>query len=128
MTTQTAPTPHPALLDRFLPHPDAGGRHAITIHAPAPLVLEAARTFDIESVWLVRTLFRLRARLLGAHDDTPRERKGLVAQMTDLGWAAWPAIPPASTSAAPRASPGCPTSSSRPSRPTSSPASANPAR
>ena len=82
MTPQTLPTTH--LLDSFLPHPDAGSRHAITIDAPAPLVLEVARTFDIESVRLVRMIFRLRVRLLRGHDDTPHEPTGLVDQMTAL--------------------------------------------
>lgn len=76
----------PALLDRFIPNPEVRGRHEITIHAPADLVISAARNFEIESIWLVRTLFRLRAILLGAPTPAPESRLGLVAQMAGLGW------------------------------------------
>ncbi len=76
----------PALLDRFLPNPDVRGRHEIMIHAPADLVMSVARNFEIESIWLVRTLFRLRALLLGAPAPAPRQTLGLVSQMLELGW------------------------------------------
>lgn len=78
--------PGPSLLDRFIPHPEAGGRHEITIHAPAELVLEVARGFDIESLWLVRTLIRLRAWMLGGRPKFVNQPAGLIAQMTGLGW------------------------------------------
>jgi hypothetical protein len=76
----------PAILDRFIPHPDAGGRHEITIHAPAALVLNIARNFDIESVAAVRAIFWLRAKLLRAPLPTGRPHTGLVANMENLGW------------------------------------------
>jgi hypothetical protein len=75
-----------ALLDRFIPHPDAGGRHAITIHAPAPLVLDIARNFDIQSIRLIRALIWLRAKLLGAQTAVARPPIGLVSEMLGLGW------------------------------------------
>jgi hypothetical protein len=76
----------PAILDRFIPHPDAGGRHEITIHAPAALVLAIARNFDIESVAPVRAIFWLRAKLLRAPLPDERPHPGLVDNMEDLGW------------------------------------------
>lgn len=75
----------PVLLDPFVPAPDVRGRHQITIRAPAPLVMEVARNFNIESLWLVRALFNLRARLLGAPAQ-PQSQAGLVEQMRRLGW------------------------------------------
>jgi hypothetical protein len=75
----------PALLDRFVPAPDVRGRHEITIHAPAHLVMNVARSFDIESIWVVRTLFWLRGALLGAAVQ-PSQRRGLVDQMQSIGW------------------------------------------
>jgi hypothetical protein len=51
------PAHMPAVLDRFVPSPDAGGRHEITIRAPAGFVLEIARKFDIQSIWMVRAFF-----------------------------------------------------------------------
>jgi hypothetical protein len=80
----------PALLDRFVPQFDVRGRHEIIIHAPASLVMDVARNFEIESLWIVRTLFRLRARLLGASEAAaPRSglvNSGLVGQMLSIGW------------------------------------------
>ncbi len=76
----------PALLDRFIPRPDVSGRHQITIHAPPALVMETARNFQIESIWAVHTLFRLRAALLGAGGQPPRSNLGFIAQMQSLGW------------------------------------------
>ena len=79
-------TSGPSLLDRLIPNPEAGGRHEITIHAPAELVLDVARSFDIESLWLVRTLIRLRAWMLGGQPKFVNQPAGLIAQMTGLGW------------------------------------------
>ena len=75
----------PSLLDRFVTVPDVRGRHETTIHAPAHLVMNVARNFEIESLWLVRTLFRLRGALLGAPAQ-PSQRRGLVDQMQSIGW------------------------------------------
>ncbi|MEZ5363929.1 MAG: hypothetical protein R2748_16715 [Bryobacterales bacterium] len=43
-----------AVLDPYLPHPDVRRRHSIVIHAPPDLVLAVARSFDINSIPLVR--------------------------------------------------------------------------
>ncbi|MGD0292448.1 MAG: hypothetical protein ABSB30_01200 [Terracidiphilus sp.] len=48
--------------------------------------MSVARNFEIESIWLVRTLFRLRAVLLGAPMPAPGQRLGLISQMLGLGW------------------------------------------
>jgi hypothetical protein len=79
-------TSTPALLDRFVPQPDVRGRHETTIHAPAELVMDVARNFEIESLFVVRTLFCLRAALLGAATQQSQPRRGLVAQMLSIGW------------------------------------------
>jgi hypothetical protein len=76
----------PAILDRFIAHPDAGGRHEITIHAPAGFVLDIARNFDIESVHMVGAIFWLRAKLLRAPLPAEKTHVGLVANMEGLGW------------------------------------------
>jgi hypothetical protein len=76
----------PALLDRFVPHPDVMRRHETTVHAPAQLVMRVASSFEIESIWMVHALFRLRAALLRAPNSQARQRLGLVAQMRSIGW------------------------------------------
>jgi hypothetical protein len=35
------------VLDRFLASPDVRDRHEITVHAPARIVMEVARNFDM---------------------------------------------------------------------------------
>ena len=73
------------LLDRFMPRTDVRGRHEITIHAPCSVVMDVARNFQIESLFIVRTLFRIRFALLGAAPQ-PQQRLGLVEQMEKIGW------------------------------------------
>lgn len=75
----------PAVLDHFIPHSDAGGRHEITVHAPADLVLRTARNFDIQSIPMIRAIFWLRGKMLGARARA-MPRAGLVANMQGLGW------------------------------------------
>lgn len=74
----------PAFLDRYIPRSDARSRYAVTVHAPPELVLEVARDFDMNSIPLVRAIFGLRAKLLGARYEA--RRAGLVDWMTELGW------------------------------------------
>jgi len=68
-----------------MPNPDVRGRHAITIHAPAGLVMDVARNYEIESLFVVRALFSLRAWLLRA-PAPPSQQFGLIAQLKGLGW------------------------------------------
>jgi hypothetical protein len=75
-----------AVLDRFVPRPDTEGRHDITIRAPAGFVLDIARHFDMQSIPMVRALFWLRAKVLGARMPAARRSTGLVADMLRLGW------------------------------------------
>jgi len=75
-----------AVLDRFIPRFDVRERHEITIKAPAGVVLEVARSFDMQSIPLVRFIFWLRGRLLGARAAPIRPTTGLVADMLRLGW------------------------------------------
>ena len=75
-----------ALLDRYLPVFAVRERHETTIHAPADVVIEVARTFDMESIPVVHLIFWARAKVMHASplpDDAPR---GLIAATTALGW------------------------------------------
>ena len=74
------------MLDRFIPHPDIRERHEITIRAPAAVALDVARRFDMQSILIIRALFWLRAKLLGAERPAARQSAGLVADMLALGW------------------------------------------
>jgi len=72
-------------LDPFIPTPDARERFAVTVRAPAALVYDVACTFDMQSIWSVRTIFRLRERIMGSRAGT-RVPRGLVAELEALGW------------------------------------------
>jgi hypothetical protein len=75
-----------AVLEQFIPRPDMQDRRQITIHAPAAMVLEVARNFDLQSIFFIRAIFWLRAKVLGAKMETPPRRLGLVADMLAMGW------------------------------------------
>jgi hypothetical protein len=88
----TLPTPASAtqaagerLIERYLPHPEHGGRHETLIRAPADLVFELARNADMQAHPLARAIFWLREKLLRA-TPAPRAARGLVAETTGLGW------------------------------------------
>lgn len=78
--------PIAAPLDPFIPDPDIRERFQTTIEAPADLVMEVAMSFDLQSLFLVRAIIRLRERLLCASRSGPRSPVGLLAEMRALGW------------------------------------------
>jgi hypothetical protein len=73
-------------LDPFIPRPEVRERHEITIHAPAALVLEVARRFDMQSIPIVRALFWLRAKVLGAGTVPARRSSEFITEMLSMGW------------------------------------------
>ena len=74
------------LIDPFLPDADERTVHEIRIRAAPEQVLAAAESFDLESLGLVRALFCIRGWLLGARPRPPHVARGLVEQMTSIGW------------------------------------------
>lgn len=84
--------PRPAVLDRFVPRPDAGGRHEIVVRAPSALVLDVAKKMDMQSVPMVRAIFWLRAKLFGS-TERARPATGLVEEMLGLGWGRLAEVP-----------------------------------
>lgn len=74
------------LIEQFLPDADERTVHQIRVRASPAAVLAAAESFDIESLGLVRALFRIRGWLLGAKPLPPHVPRGLVEQMTSIGW------------------------------------------
>lgn len=81
MRKPTGPSP----LDPFIPEPDIDERFTIRIRAPAPFVLEVATGMDLQSLPLVRLIFRLRERFMGA-TPPPRAAQGLLPELLGLGW------------------------------------------
>jgi hypothetical protein len=73
-------------LDPFIPHPDVAERFGIDVRAPAALVLDVACGIDLQSLFLVRAIFRLRDRLMGSTPGAPRRPQGLLEELRGLGW------------------------------------------
>jgi hypothetical protein len=76
----------PAVLDPFIPRPDARERQEIIVRAPAGVVLETARDFNLRSLPLVRAIFWLRAAAMGAKRRAGWKSEGMVAEMLAMGW------------------------------------------
>jgi hypothetical protein len=81
------------LLDRFIPSPDVKERHQVTVAAPAALVFEVARGFSLQSIPLVRAIFSLRSRLMGAHGPMTWQPAGIVAETQAMGWGVLEGVP-----------------------------------
>ncbi|MGE5337846.1 MAG: hypothetical protein ACM3PU_08450 [Gemmatimonadota bacterium] len=73
-------------LDRFIPNPDERERFEITIRAPAAVVMRVATQFDMQSVPVVKAIFWLRERLMGAGRSAPRRPQGILEETQSLGW------------------------------------------
>ncbi|MBS1851587.1 MAG: hypothetical protein JST79_11780 [Acidobacteria bacterium] len=73
-------------LDSFIPRPDLQIRHHTKIHAPASLVMETARTFDLTRTPLVRAIFWLRGFILRGRAGSPDWSQGLLPAMQRMGW------------------------------------------
>ena len=71
-------------LDHFIPNPDVRERHETVVRAPAHVVMEVARRFDLQSLFLVRAIFWLRATALGATQPAATVL-GLDA-LQSMGW------------------------------------------
>ena len=73
------------LIDAFIPRGDVEENHEIIIAAPADLVFDVAENFDLISIPVVRSIFRLRE-LMFRLKPKPRTPSGLVTETIKLGW------------------------------------------
>jgi hypothetical protein len=78
--------PMDGALEPFIPNPDIRERHEVLVRAPATLVFDTAAAFDMQSIRLVRAIFRMRERMLGTR-TTDRRSRGFLAELQSLGWA-----------------------------------------
>jgi hypothetical protein len=74
------------LLDRFAPTPQVQERQTTLVRAPADLVQEVARNFDLVSIPAVRAIFWLRGKVLRAIGRAPARGFGLAAYTQSIGW------------------------------------------
>jgi hypothetical protein len=84
----TSPTPdeRDPLLDQFMREYEVAERHQVRVAAPAACTLSAAADMDLQQSRIVRAIFKARELVLGAEPDAATQPKGLLAQMTSLGW------------------------------------------
>lgn len=73
-------------IERLIPAWDVRSYHEAIVQAPADMVFAVAEHFDLQSIPLVRTIFWLRGKLMGASRSSPRRPAGLVAETKRLGW------------------------------------------
>jgi hypothetical protein len=69
-----------------MPVADVTERHETLVHAPAAIVMDVAKTFDMQSVPLIRAIIWMRGKILGATPLPARRPQGLVAETLGLGW------------------------------------------
>jgi hypothetical protein len=84
----TSPTPdeRDPLLDQFMGEYEVAERHHVRVAAPAAFTLSAAADMDLQQSRIIRAIFKARELVLGAEPDAATQPKGLLAQMTFLGW------------------------------------------
>lgn len=73
-------------IDDFIPRYLVREVHETLVDAPADLALSAAEELDLLSIPIVRAIFWLRARGMGATPPQRDDLKGLVAQTRAMGW------------------------------------------
>jgi len=81
------------LLDRFMPAYEVVERHRAWVSAPADVTFVAAVETDLEASALVRAIITTRAIVLGARREATHQPRGLIAQMTAIGWAVLAEVP-----------------------------------
>jgi hypothetical protein len=72
-------------LDRFFPEFDVRERHEVDVRAPAGVVFDVARSISLSSLPLVRAIFWLRARGMGARGGG-LGRGPFVDEALAMGW------------------------------------------
>ncbi len=74
-----------AALDPFIPEFDVRERHETTVRAPADLCYDVARSYDMQSIPVIRAIFRLRSALLRSRVSPSSARLDAEA-LRAMGW------------------------------------------
>jgi hypothetical protein len=80
-------------IDDFIPRYVVREVHETLVDAPAEIALSAAEELDLLSIPIVRAIFWLRARAMGAPPPRRDDLNGLVAQTRAMGWAELSRVP-----------------------------------
>lgn len=74
------------LLDQFMPEYEVAERHHVRVAAPAAITLSAAVDTDLQESTIIRAIIKTRELVLGAEPDPASQPRGLLAEVTSLGW------------------------------------------
>ncbi len=74
------------LLDDFMPEYEVAERHQVRVMAPPEITLSAAAETDLQQSGVIRGIFKAREMVLGTQANAVTRPKGLLAEMTSLGW------------------------------------------
>lgn len=88
-----APAERDLWLEQFMPEHEVAERHHVQVHAPAELVLDAAKAVRVRSSPLARALIRARAILLGVRPAERGPGHGLLQETLSLGWGVLADVP-----------------------------------
>jgi hypothetical protein len=80
-------------LDRFMPRYDVVERRTCGVPATAERTLRAACAMNLANSGIARTLFTVRAVLLGGSPASEKPARGLLAEVTGMGWGVLADIP-----------------------------------
>jgi hypothetical protein len=81
------------LLDRFMPRYDVVERHRTHVVAPAALTFAVAGELDLQGSPIVRAVIRAREFVLGSSPGEQPHPRGLLAEVTALGWGVLASVP-----------------------------------
>jgi hypothetical protein len=81
------------LLDVFMPAYEIAERHHIRVAAPAALTLAVAGELDLQASPVVRPIIRAREIILGATGRQQPHPRGLLAEVSALGWGVLANVP-----------------------------------
>jgi hypothetical protein len=75
-----------SLLDSFMPRYEVVERHCVRVSAPAETTLSAATDIDLLGSPIVRAIVKARELVLGAEPVAVARPKGLLNEVTAMGW------------------------------------------
>lgn len=81
------------LLDQFMPVCDIVERHRIDVAAPAGVTLAAACETDLLQSPAVRTIFKMREKILGSEPGVMARPHGVLALTKSIGWGVLADVP-----------------------------------
>jgi hypothetical protein len=89
----SSPDEADSLLDSFMPQYEVVERHCVRVSAPAEITLSAATDMDLLGSPIVRAIVRARELVLGAEPVAVARPKGLLNEVTAMGWGVLAQLP-----------------------------------